>query len=391
MAGMRIAMITRRFWPLVGGAEMVMANLASEFQRQGVDPVLLTAQWDPTWPMQFTHREVSVQRLPNPERKGWGTYVYMDALSKWLRTNRHTYDIAFVSMLKHSAYSAVTACRKQPQGVVLRVEGGGTTGDCNWHNIARFGNRIRRRCKEANAVIAPSDATYDELVEAQFALDRIHQIPNGVALSETPQTPESITAARQILCQNNRDFTSHPDHYVSVYTGRLTRNKGLFELLDAWRVVVHQRPHSQLWLIGEGPDREALYDRIRELQLTGHVLMPGAFDDVSDLLKAANSFVLPSYTEGLSLSALEAMAHRVHVIASDIAGNRQLIENGIHGRLVPVKESSPLAEAILSAQSSDNNAMTKAAYDRVKRNFSLEAMARQHIKVFENVLRDSNE
>ena len=145
----------------------------------------------------------------------------MDALSKWLQTNRHTYDIAFVSMLKRSAYSAVTACRKQPQALVLRVEGGGTTGDCNWHNIARFGNRIRRRCKEANAVIAPSDATYDELVEAQFVLDRIHQIPNGVALSETPQTPESITAARQILCQNNRDFTSHPDHYVSVYTGRL--------------------------------------------------------------------------------------------------------------------------------------------------------------------------
>ena len=56
--------------------------------------------------------------------------------------------------------------------------------------------------------------------------------------------------------------------------------------------------HTQLWLIGEGPDREALYDRIRELQLTGHVLMPGAFDDVGDLLKAANSFVLPSYTKG---------------------------------------------------------------------------------------------
>ena len=86
MSEMRIAMITRRFWPLVGGAEMVMANLASEFQRQGAKPVLLTAQWDPTWPKQFTHRDVEVQRLPNPERRGWGTFVYMDALSRWLRT-----------------------------------------------------------------------------------------------------------------------------------------------------------------------------------------------------------------------------------------------------------------------------------------------------------------
>ncbi len=380
-------MITRRFWPLVGGAEMVMANLASEFQRQGAHPILLTAQWDPTWPRQFTHREVEVQRLANPERRGWGTFVYMDALTRWLRTNRDRYDVAFVSMLKHSAYSAVTACRKQSQSVVLRVEGGGETGDCNWHNVARFGSRIRRRCKLADAVIAPSEATHDELVVAQFPLNRIHHVPNGVALARHRRTVETMTQARKVLAQNNRDFTSHPDHQVSVYTGRLTRNKGLFELLDAWRTVVQHNPHSQLWLIGEGPDREALYDRIRELELVGHVLMPGAFDDVGDLLKAANTFILPSYMEGLSLSVLEAMASHVHVIASDIAGNRQLIKDGMHGRLVPAKDPVALAQAIISAHGSDNSPMIEAAYARVQQEFSLESMARKHLQIFEETLR----
>ena len=152
-------------------------------------------------------------------------------------------------------------------------------------------------------------------------------------------------------------------------------------------MVVNQNPHSQLWLIGEGPDREALYDRIRELELIGHVLMPGAFDDVTDLLQAANTFLLPSYMEGLSLSLLEAMASNVHVIASDITANRQLIDNGVHGRLVPVKQVTPLAEAILTAHASDNSKMEAAAYQRVRQTFSLESMARKHLQVFEDTLR----
>ncbi|MEC9096041.1 MAG: glycosyltransferase, partial [Planctomycetota bacterium] len=177
------------------------------------------------------------------------------------------------------------------------------------------------------------------------------------------------------------------NHQVSVYTGRLTRNKGLFELLDAWRLVVNRQPHSQLWLIGEGPDREALYDRIRELKLVGHILMPGAFDDVDDLLQAANTFILPSYMEGLSLSLLEAMANQVHVIASNIAGNRQLIDNNVHGRLVTVKKVAPLAEAILAAHATDNSNMVQAAYQRVRQEFSLESMAQKHLQVFESTLR----
>ena len=131
-----------------------------------------------------------------------------------------------------------------------------------------------------------------------------------------------------------------------------------------------------------------MYDRIRELELIGHVLMPGAFDDVGDLLLAANTFILPSYMEGLSLSLLEAMANHVHVIASDIAGNRQLINNNVHGRLVPVKEVDPLATAILSAQTSDNSGMIAAAYQRVQQEFSLESMARRHLQVFEDTLRN---
>ena len=107
------------------------------------------------------HRDVEVQRLPNPDRRGRARFIYMDALSQWLRKNRDAYDIAFVSMLKHSAYSAVTVCRKQRQSVVLRVEGGGDTRDCR--QLASYSTLWRPGfvvdAKVADTVIAPSQAT----------------------------------------------------------------------------------------------------------------------------------------------------------------------------------------------------------------------------------------
>ena len=77
MSAMRVALITRRFWPLVGGAESVMANLATEMRRQRHQVQVVTAQWNPNWPTDFVHREIDVHRLANPAQRGWGTYRYM--------------------------------------------------------------------------------------------------------------------------------------------------------------------------------------------------------------------------------------------------------------------------------------------------------------------------
>ena len=382
-------MITRRFWPLVGGGEMVMANLACEFKRLGAQPTILTARWDTTWPRQIEHREIPLQRLPNPAQRGWGTYTYMDALSRWLRHNALQYDAVLVSMLKHSAYSALGACKKTDHPVMLRIEGGGETGDCAWHKSARFGKRIRRRCQQAAAIVTPSQATYDEALGAGFKSDTLHHIPNGVAVSIDSVVGK--TTIRQRLREINHDLSGDPDTKIALFTGRLTHNKGLFELVSAWQSVAERIPNSQLWLVGEGPDRDRLSEKIRDLDLVGRVVMPGTFDDVEDFLAAADVFTLPSYTEGLSLSLLEAMAHRLPVIASDIVGNRQLIVDGTHGRLIPAKEIESLAAAIYEAFTNDNQQQVEAAESRVKTQFSLTGMAQAHLDLLAQAVVNSCE
>ncbi len=387
MKPLRSVLVTRRFWPLVGGAEMVMANLGSEFQQRDIPCQILTAQWEPSWPVEFVHREVPVARLRNPRQRIWGTFRYLRSLANWLKTHANEIDLVYVSMLKHDAYTATRICKQLGIPVVLRAEGGGQTGDCHWQTTARFGLSIRRRCQTADAIIVPSQAIMQELLEAGYPEDRLHHIPNGVPV---PTTPGEATRgeARLALAEANHDLIASPNESIVVYTGRLDRNKGLYDLINAWPEVLRHQPNSQLWLIGEGPERDELFQQIKDLDLHGQVVLPGAFDDVEEILAAANLFVLPSYFEGLSISLLEAMAHQLPVIASDIPGNRDLVETGVNGCLVPTGDVQAISQAIHDALANPERSQSraKAAYRTVQDQYSLTSMTNAHLKLFEQLV-----
>ena len=120
--------------------------------------------------------------------------------------------------------------------------------------------------------------------------------------------------------------------------------------------------------------------------------MPGSFDNIDDVLAAADLFVLPSYEEGMSLSLLEAMAAGLPVIATDIPGNRKLIEHERHGLLVPDHNTEALAEGIcrLLSNQHESTLFTEAAYQLVKQHYSVENMANIHFELFQQLLNKSH-
>ena len=217
----------------------------------------------------------------------------MRGIARWLRTHRDQFDLVYVSMLKHDAYAALGALRSLSRPVVLRAEGAGETGDCAWHLQARFGPRIRQRCQTAQAVIAPSDDIAAELQAAEFNPQQIHRIDNGVPVPDFDQLPNSAES-RRALADGNRDLQVKPNAPVVLYTGRLHEAKGLFDLVRAWPQVLKRWPQARLWMVGEGPAGQALWDLAKELHLQGALFLPGASDEVVDLLIAADLFVLPS-------------------------------------------------------------------------------------------------
>ena len=292
----------------------------------------------------------------------------MRSLHQWLL--KHRPELIYVSMLKHDAYIAVGVGQKLGIPVVLRPEGAGETGDLAWQTWGRFGRSIGKRCKRADAFVAISPAIHAELVAGGYDSQKIHDLPNGVPVPEVAWSPTGSTGLR------------------AAFAGRLAPEKGLTSLVEAWPTVLRSRPEARLALIGEGPERPGLEARIAALGLASSVTLPGSSADPSAMLRVSDLFVLPSREEGMSIALLEAMALGIPIVASDIPGNRRLIADGIHGRLAPPDDKMALALAIL-AQSADSETALKMAGEarrRVIEHYSIEAVARRHMTLFEGLL-----
>ncbi len=386
MTSPRLVLVSRRFWPLVGGAESATAQLAAAFHERGCPTTILTARWSPDWPPEIEHRGVRVVRLAQSTRRWWGTWQYMRALGTWFQSHQDTFDLVYVSMLKHDAYAALGAARGR-WPVVLRAEGAGLTGDAHWQLEAPCGARIKRRCAQAQALVAPSPAIHSELVAAGFPRQRLHYVPNGVRLPPA-RSDASKSAARAALAHVLPGVVLAPGAPLVVYTGRLDEAKGLGDLIEAWPAVMARHPRARLWLVGEGPWRADLLRRIQAADLEHCVALTGAFDTVDEVLAAADLFVLPSWVEGLSLSLLEAMAGGLPIVASDIPGNRTAVTHDVEGWLVPARAPLGWAAAIsgLLADSALARRLGTAARERVARAFSLAKTADDHLELFQRLL-----
>jgi glycosyltransferase involved in cell wall biosynthesis len=385
----KIALITRRYPPLIGGAEMVLSYLAPALAAEGAEVTVLTARppgvdvpeiesyssprprgGNPTATATATAGRLTIVRLETSRLRFLGTWLYMRNLRRWLAT--HDVDLAYVSMLKHDAYVAVGEGRRRGFPVVLRPEGAGATGDLAWQSWGRFGRAIGARCALADAVVSISPAVTEELKRAGYDGSKIHALPNGVPVPEPPW-------------QRRAGWREEPR---AVFLGRLAPEKGLDVAVDAWPQVVAAFPKARLTLIGEGPERASLEAQVARLGLGGAVDLPGSTDDPATPLRSADLFVLPSREEGMSVALLEAMALGLPLVVTSIAGNRRLVQDFKHGRLVAADDPAALARAVIDQWSGFDRAfhMSRAARRRVQDEFSIQVVARRHLELFRTLL-----
>jgi glycosyltransferase involved in cell wall biosynthesis len=369
---MRIALVTRRFPPLIGGAEAILRYLALALAEEGADVTVVTSRLEglPAEERIGEGGKVRVVRLATSTLRFVGTAVYMANLRRWLM--KQPVDLVYVSMLKHDAYIAVGAARRRGFPVVLRPEGAGATGDIAWQGWGRGGATIARRCKEANAFVAISVAIRKELAEAGYDMERIVDLPNGVPVPDWIWSPRA-------------NFAAHPR---AVFVGRLAPEKGLLALVDAWPLVRRWYPDARLTLVGDGPERPKLEARVAELGLGGFIALPGPSQNPAAALVASDLFVLPSREEGMSIALLEAMAAAIPIVATAIPGNLRLMTDGVHGRLVPPDDPEALARAIVAQWSDLIPAATMALFarERVIEHYAIAAVARAHLDLFERLV-----
>src|SRR5437763_14747141 len=105
MAHLRLALVTPRFWPLVGDQPTHLLRLAESLAALGHTPIVVTPQWKRSWPRQMTIGAVSLVRLRGSGRGGWSTLRWMYSLASWL--GEQSLDAVIVAGIRHEAYVAL--------------------------------------------------------------------------------------------------------------------------------------------------------------------------------------------------------------------------------------------------------------------------------------------
>ncbi len=224
------------------------------------------------------------------------------------------------------------------------------------------------------------------VAEAHAALCRIPSnrmttIPNGVDFEGISRTP---AAERSSLGLSDSDF-------VILCAGRLTEQKSPMDVLNAFTRLKATEPrgsNARLVFVGDGPLRARLESEIASRQFESCVTLCGWRPDVVSIMKASSLLVLASRWEGAPNVILEAQAAGLPVIASDVDGCRDLIQDGVTGRLFPSGDVARLAEILQEHDLDSANAqrMMQSARNWVQQNATWNSVVERYNQLLRNLL-----
>ena len=213
---------------------------------------------------------------------------------------------------------------------------------------------------------------------------RVTHIGNGVdSLQFHPRLgPPAAVGPPGFLCD---------DAFVIGGVGRMAEVKDFMSLVQAFLLMLAEQdhPHSRLRLIiaGDGPCRQPCLDMLARAGAADLAWLPGQRDDIAQLMRAMDVFVLPSLAEGTSHTILEAMASGLPVVATTVGGNLDLVHGGWTGTLVPPRAPDLLADAIADYCRIPGLAQRHGARARrlVLSDYSLMAMADAYLAVYDGL------
>ncbi|MFH0859836.1 MAG: glycosyltransferase [Candidatus Altiarchaeota archaeon] len=232
----------------------------------------------------------------------------------------------------------------------------------------------------STVIVANSNAVRDSLVEdVRIKPDRIRVVYNGIDLRRFDDTADSRKVREQLSLSEKK---------VTVVTvTRLHPEKNPSDFIKAASIVKRKHGNVQFLVVGDGRLMGELKIMSSELGISDDVIFAGEREDVPGLLKASDIFVLTSLWEGLPVSVLEAMASSLPVVATDVGGTKEVIDNGVTGILVPRENPEELAAAIgtLIENPERRKQMGFRGRERVEEYFTLKGMIENMEALYEHL------
>jgi glycosyltransferase involved in cell wall biosynthesis len=330
----RVAMVIQSYHPHIGGAEKQLQRLIPRLKHLGSDVCVLTRHQRGLQKFEVIDN-VPVYRLPvsGPKIISSTSFALSAAsvLKKWEPDIIHAHAMpspGLVSLVAKMLY-------KIP--IIVKVLRGGKEGDIQSLEKRFMGSYFLSALREnVDAFVVISKEIDLELSNLGVSSQKRKFIPNGVNTHHFMP----VSAARKIELREKLHLQNEIP--VVVYAGRLQPEKQVENLLQIW-ANFYEDVQSQLLIIGTGSSEAELR------AMSGpRVRFIGQVDDVAPYLQAADVFVLPSATEGLSNSLLEAMSCGLAVIATAVGGNLDLVQNDDNGILIQPNDPAALQDALFS-------------------------------------------
>ncbi len=356
-----------------GGMENGMVNLFNTLSPQRYRHTVVALTDYSGFRHRITAQRVDFHALQRPPGNGLGWMVRLWRLLRQLQPDLlHTRNLAALEAQFVAAAAGIRA--------TVHGEHGRDVFDLHGRNWKY--NLLRRAARPlvSNYIAVSRDLEHWLHETIGVPPRKIHQIYNGV---------DSVKFHPRI---GPRPDFAHPDSIVFGSVGRMVEVKDYPALVRAFIQLMRQQPErserARLVIVGEGPACQTCLDMLQGAGLAHLAWLPGARDDIADIMQAIDVFVLPSRNEGISNTILEAFASGLPVIATAVGGNVELVEDGVTGRLVPSGDMAALVQALLfyldaPARIAEHGA---SARRQAEQRYSIPVMADAYAAVYDKTL-----
>ncbi|MFC1678607.1 glycosyltransferase [Elusimicrobiota bacterium] len=322
----------------IGGAENLLLTLARNIDRAKFHLIVCCLSREDYVAERIRECGIKVVCLRVPRIRY--SYRKITALMKLLASER--IDVVHTHLFQADFWGRLIAfLAKVP--IVCRTEHGHATS----HKNKPFPYRLMRCLgiaalldKRSDAVVYISESQRRDFGGSLQNNDNRHLIYNALdeSLFVAPPDKDAIRGSNGF---------SRNDIIIGT-TSRLVKHKGHKFLFEAVKAVVKRFPNVKLWVIGSGTEETALRRLSSELKMDKHIVFMGLRNDVPRLMKAMDVFVQPALDEPFGITIVEAMFSGLPVIATNVGGIPEIVENGETGILVPPADSVGLADAVIA-------------------------------------------
>jgi glycosyltransferase involved in cell wall biosynthesis len=354
-----------------GGAERFALGLVSHLPRDRFEPWVCSTRFaTPEASEALADAGVSHISL---RRTGKLDVHRLGGLAMLMKTGR--FDVVHAHMFGSNVWGTVLGKLSGVPVIIAHEHNWSYTGGLmrrmvDRHLIARYATRF----------VAVSESNRSRMIELEgIPAEKVLVLPTAY-IPHRETDPTDIRAELGLT----------PDAHIIGVAASLRVEKALEVMISATGQLVQTFPDVHLVIAGDGPQREALEAQTASAGLTGHVHFLGERRDVTSILNTVNVGALSSDWEGMPLFVLECMATGTPVVATNVGGLPEMVENDRTGLLVPPRDPAALAQAIgaLLADPERGRRLAQAAHERMD-DFTIDTVAHRFADLYEQLVSDA--